>query len=132
MDLEMEALTQMYSAIHDVESVQLVPLHYVQFHQIQIFEQMYTSLRSRKSCSSAIVDFWPHLSGILTSRRPSMDDVRVGVVECFMLHIPGLESDRSTSGTSSSCQNVAMEPKKHFLTSVQWYQDHPQKFVLGN
>ena len=132
MDFEREALVQMYSAIYDVENVQHVPLRYVQFRQIRIFEQLYTSSRSRTNCSSAIVAFWPHLSGILTSRQPSVDDVRVGVVEYFMLHIPPLKSDMGTSGTSSSCQNVAVEPKKHLLARVKWYQDHPQKFVLGN
>ena len=132
MDFEGEALAQMHSAIYDVESVQHVPLRYVQFHQIQIFEQLHTSLRSRKNCSSAIVAFWLHLSGIQTSRQPSVDNVRVGVVEYFMLHIPALKSERSTSGTSSSCQHVAVEPKKHLLARDKWYQDHPQKFVLGN
>ena len=122
----------MYSAIYDVESVQHVPLRYVEFHQIRIFEQLYTSARSRTNCSSAIVAFWPHLSGILSSRQPSVDDVRVGVVEYFMLHTPALKSDKSTPGTSSCCQNVASEPKKHLLAHVKWYQDHPQKFVLGN
>ena len=61
-----------------------------------------------------------------------MNDVRVGVVEYFMIHVPALKSERSTSGTSSSCPNVAVEPKKHLLARVKWYQDHPQKFVLGN
>ena len=119
IDFERKALVQMYSVIYGVESVQRVPPCYMQFHQIWIFEQLYTSSQSRTNCSSAIVAFKPHLSGILTSGQPSVDDVRVGVVECFMLHIPALKSDKGTSGTSSSCLNVAVEPKKHLLASVK-------------
>ena len=88
-------------------------------------KQIYTSTKSRTTRSSAIIALWPYLSGILTSRRPTMEDIRVGIIEKFLLHTPEI---KQTNGDNSRI--IMQQP--HVLASVKCYQDHPQKYYFGN
>ena len=126
IECDREALLKMYTALYGAENVDHVPLRYTQFIQVQIFEQTYTSAKSRTSRSSGIIATWPYLAGILTSRPPSMNDVRVGFIQYFLLHKPCIKSPRDYSHQTTENSNT------HFLACVKWLQDHPQKFVLGN
>jgi len=124
-----ENLSRTYVALYGSEKVSHIPLHYTQFCQIQTFEQTYTSVRSQTSPSPVIIAIWPYLSGILISRLPSID-VRVGVVEYILIHTPAIST--SSAVPSSNADDATVELKEHILARVKWYQDHPQKFVLGN
>ena len=125
MESERTDLQEMYNILYGAEHVDHVPLQHTQFHQIRVFEQMYTSLKSRSSRSSAIIAVWPHLSGIVTSNT-SMEDVRVGIIEHFLLHTPTLKAE------TDGLQSYEYKKEDHLLAYVNWYQDHPQKFYMSN
>lgn len=122
-----EALLQMYSALYGADNINHVPLRYTEFKQVRVLEQMYTSTRARTSRSSAIIAVWPHLTGILTSIPPSVEHIRVGIIDCFMLHTPCVKISGDASANASN-----VESRQHLLARVDWYQDHPHKFFLGN
>ena len=84
----------MYKVLYGNENVKHVPLCYTQFHQVRVFEQIYTSMKSRTSRSSVVIAVWPHLTSILTT-QPTMEDVRVGVIEYFRLHVPEIKINSS-------------------------------------
>jgi len=54
----------------------------------------------------------------------------VGVVEYCLVHTPAIST--SSAFPSSNADDATVELKEHILAAVKWYQDHPQKFVLGN
>ena len=116
--LERTDLKQMCDVDH-------VPLQYTQFHHIRVFEQIYTSTKLRTSRSSAVIAIWPYLSGILTS-GPSMDHVWVGIIEYFLVHTPTIKLGHST------IQSCEVTKQDHLLAHIKWYQDHPQKYFMGN
>lgn len=51
-------------------------------------EPICTSTKSRTTRSAAINAIWPHFSGNITSRRPQVLDVQVGITESFLIHTP--------------------------------------------
>ena len=104
-------------------NVKHVPLCYTQFHQVRVFEQIYTSMKSRTSRSSVVIAVWPHLTSILTT-QPTMEDVRVGVIEYFLLHVPEIKINTS--------EEVSKQDHNIILVHIIWYQDHPQKLFMGN
>lgn len=106
----------MYCTLYGTESVQYVPLQYTQYNQIRVFHENFICTKSRSARSSAIIAIWPHLSGILTTK----EHVWVGIIEYFLLHSPSIE------------QNDKVQKVKHLLAYVKWYQNHPDKFNLGN
>ena len=120
-----DVLTEMYSVLYGLENVVHVPLRYEEFHSVEVFNEMYTSVKSRTTKSAAIVAAWPSPGGILTSRKPSQDDIRVGMVQYFLLHTPSVTV--STDG-EAACTTE----KAHILAKINWFQDHPQKYLLGN
>ena len=50
------------------ENIKHVPLRYTQFHQVCVFDQIYTSMKSRTARSSVVIAVWPHLTSILTTQ----------------------------------------------------------------
>ena len=125
MEIDRELLKEMYNAIYGEDHIDHVPLRYTHYNQIRIFDQMFTSEASRTTRSSVIIAVWPYLSGILTSQMPTRENVRVGLVQHYMLHIPILKSQVESN-------NSIVEPKEHLLAYIHWYQDHPKKFMLNN
>lgn len=120
-----DKLAEMYAAIYGEENLVHVPLRYEEFHEIKIFEKTYISSKSRSTRSSSILAVWPTPSGILTSRTPSSEDIRIGSIQYFLLHTPIVtECYNQESNTTTE---VA-----HILAEIEWSQDHPQKFHLGN
>ena len=91
MEHQRKDLTQMYHAIYGAENVVHIPLRCTEYNQIKALEQIYTSTKSRTTRSAVIIAIWPHLSGILTSTRPQVQDIRVGVIEIFFVHTPKLK-----------------------------------------
>ena len=124
-ELERTDLQQMYDVLYGVENVIMVPLKYIQFNQTHIFEQIYTSLKSRTSRSSVVIAVWSHSSSILSS-NPTMNDVRVGTIEYFLLHTQTIKI--AIAGDSATTENNYKTTKQdHLLASMKWYQDHPRK-----
>ena len=115
LDNQRQDLSLMYRVIY--ENVVHVPLRYTEFNQIKVFDRIYTSTKSRTTRSAAFIAIWPHLSGILTSRHPQVQDVRVGIIENFLIHTPEIKQ--------ADGENFQ---QPHVLAYVKWYQDHPQKF----
>lgn len=74
-EVDRESLMKMYIALYGAKKVKHVPLRYTQFHQVQAFDQVYTSVGSKTSRSPVIIAIWPYLSDILTFRRPTTDNV---------------------------------------------------------
>ena len=120
-----DVLTEMYSVLYGSENVVHVPLRYEEFRSVEVFNEMYTSVKSRTTKSAAIVAAWPSPGGILTSRNPSQDDIRVGMVQYFLLHTPSVR-------VSTDEEAVRTTEKAHILAKINWFQDHPQKYLLGN
>ena len=109
----------MYSVLYGKESIVNVPLRYEEFYQLEVFQYMLSSSKSRTSKSAAVIAAWPSPCGILTERIPTADDVRVGIIEFFFLHKPTInEADDRRAVTSP-----------HLLAEVKWFQD---KFFLKN
>ena len=123
MNHQREDLTKMYQSIYGHQNVLHVPLRYTEFNQIKVLEQVYTSAKSRTSRSAIILAFWPHLSHILTSRCPTIEDIRVGMIQNFLIHTPEIKQDGDDSNSNKQC---------HALAYVTWYQDHPRKLFFMN
>ena len=117
-----DALAEMYSTIYGAQNVLHVPLYYEEFREVKLFQNTYTSSKSRSTRSATVAAIWPSPSGILDSRSPSGDDIRVGVIQYFLLHTPVLKSPDKDDQVQ----------KTHILAQIEWYQDHPRKFSLGN
>ena len=117
IDHQRKDLTQMYHAIYVAENVVHIPLRCTEYNQIKVLEQICTSTKSRTTRSAVIIAIWPHLSGILTSTRPQVQDIRVGVIENFFIHTPKLKQRNADN-------NVILQ-QPHLLASIKWYQDHP-------
>ena len=101
-----------------------MPLRYVEFHDIKVFQKIYVSKKSRSRKSSAVLAVWPSPSGIITSRTPCGDDVRVGEIIYFLLHCIKVKLQVST--------DPEIVDKTHILACIRWYEDHSRKFLLGN
>ena len=86
LDNQRHDLSLMYRAIY--ENVVHVPLRYTEFNQIKVFNCIYTFTKSRTSRSAAFIAIWPHISRIFTSKRPQVQDVRVRIIENFLIHTP--------------------------------------------
>ena len=128
-EFETTDLQQMYGVLYGIENINMVPRKYTQFNQIRIIDQIYTSSRSRTSRSSVVIAVWSHLSSILSS-NPTMNYVRVGTIEYFLLHTPVIKI--AAAGDSSTTENYVTTKQDHLLAHIKWYQDHPQKFHMNN
>ena len=85
----------------DFQKVGAYALHYEEYHDVEILGTTYSSTKSRSSRSSAVLAVWPSPRGILESRTPSKEDIRIGSVNYFLLHdsivnLPGQEAARIT------------------------------------
>lgn len=112
-----DKLRDMYSKIYNSGSVQHVPMRYEEISQVEIFGQIYISLKSRSRKSAAIMAIWPGLTGSILERQCTTEDVRVGVVEYFVSHTPSI---------------TGVPDQPHILAKVKWFQDHPRKDMLKN
>ena len=112
------SLQIMYCKLYSAEglTVRYVPLRYEEFSQLEVFGQLYTSLKSRSCRSPAVMAIWPSIDGNIVSTTVSRD-VRVGLIEYFVLHLPIIDG-------------VSNQP--HILAKVKWYQDHPCKSWFKN
>lgn len=119
-------LAEMYSTIYG-QGVTHIPLRYEEFREVKVFEEVYTSAKSKSTRSSVIVAVWPSPLGILSSRRPTRDDIRVGAINFFLVHCPVIAShDQSNPNVETTIT------KPHVIAEIEWYQDHPRKFSFGN
>lgn len=116
-----EMLTTMYAAIYGNENIVHVPLHYEEYREVEIHGTTYISAKSRSSRSSSIVAVWPSPRGVLETRTPSKEDIRIGSVNYFLLH----DAIVNIPGQEEACIT-------HLLAEMEWFQDHPQKFHFGN
>ena len=107
----------MYDKIYSSMAIQHIPMRYEEISQLDIFGQIYISLKSRSRKSAAVMAIWPGLTGSILDRECTTEDVRVGLVEYFISHTP------SISGISD---------QPHILAKVRWFQDHPRKNILKN
>ena len=99
-----------YSILYSSESVQHVPMRYEEFSQIEIFGQVFTSLKSRSRRSCVIMAIWPSVTGAIVNRTCNSEDIRVGEIEYFFVHIPNI---------------LGIDKQPHTFAKVKWYQDHP-------
>lgn len=109
-------LHQMYSVLYGEQAVDRVPLRYEEVTQLKVFGDLLTSLKSRSKSSTAIMATWRGLNGKIV-RRSNSEDVRVGVVEYFAVHLPSIKGIRD---------------QPHLLAKVKWYEDHPRKNWFNN
>ena len=107
-----DQLHRMYTKLYTLNAVQHVPMRYEEFSQIVVFRQRFTSLKSRSHKSATIMAIWPSVTGNILTRNCTSEDIRVGLIEYFISHIPKIS-------------NTNDQP--HILAKVKWYQDHPRK-----
>ena len=112
--------------IYGIDRVSYVPLQYKECRQINVMGEIYTSEKSRSERSSAILAAWPSVSGVLL-RTPHEDDLRVGIVQFFILHTPHIRKDIVVNATALT--NVELLKEPHILAKVSWLQDHPRKLM---
>lgn len=94
-----------------------MPLRYHEFYQLQVYGDYFISSKSRSHRSAAIMALWPSPSGRITSRRCNEEDIRIGVIQFFILHNPII------TGASDH---------PYLLAKVKWYEDHPRKNWFKN
>ena len=75
---------------------------------------IYTSEKSRSERSSAILAAWPSVSGVLL-RTPHEDDLRVGIVQFFILHTPHIRKDIVDNATALTNVEILKEPHIYCL-----------------
>ena len=116
-DSSRQHLWSMYSVLYGEHAVNHVPLRYEEFSDLKILGELYTSLKSRSHGSAAIVGMWPGLNSKIITRRCTSEDVRTGLIEFFLLHVPSINDKPDEA---------------HILAKVNWYEDHPRKFWLNH
>ena len=107
-------LYNMYTKLYSAELVTHIPLRYEEF---EIFRQIYTSSKSRSHKSTTIMAIWPSLTGKILDRSYRTEDVRVGIIEYFILHTPTIEGQKD---------------QPHILAKVKWFDDHVRKNWFKN
>jgi len=110
-------LWNMYNMIYSAENVTHIPLHYKEFNQIEIYNQIYTSSKAHTKRSTTIIAIWPSLTGKILTRDYKTEDVRAGIIEYFMLHTPIIKDQAE---------------KSHILAKVKWFDDHVRKNWFKN
>ena len=105
----------MYTTLYPAELVKLIPMQYEEFNQVEIFQQIYTSSKSRSHKSTTIMAIWPSLTGKILDRSYRTEDVRVGMIEYIILHIPTIEGQKD---------------QHYILAKVKWFDDHVRKNCL--
>lgn len=116
-ELLRDKLQRVYMKLYTPDTVQHVPMRYEEFYQIVVFGQVFTSLKSRSHKSTAIMAIWPGVTGNILDRNCTSEDIRVGLVEYFVSHVPIIKDTRDQA---------------HILAKVKWYQDHPRKNWFKN
>ena len=89
-------LHRTYSLLYGSKSVQRVPMRYEEFSQIEIFVQVFTSLKSRSKRSCVIMAIWPSVSGSIINHACNSEDIRVGEIEYFFVHVPLVSRNNHT------------------------------------
>ena len=112
-----DMLKSMYVKLYSPELVQHVPMRYEQITQLDVFGQIYISLKSRSSKSRAIMAIWPGLNGAILDRECNTEDVRIGIIEYLISHTPKI---------------TGIPDQPHILAKVKWFQDHPRKNWFSN
>lgn len=107
-----DKLYNTYSKIYSAESVKHVPLRYEEFRQLEVFGQIYTSSKCRSHRSNTIMAIWPSITGNILDRSCRVEDVRVGIIEYLIQHVPSI---------------AGMDDKSHIFAKVKWFEDHPRK-----
>ena len=60
-----------------------IPMIYEQFNELKVFNEMFTSKRSKGNHSSIICAFWAVIGGNIASE---CNQIRVGTIEYFVRH----------------------------------------------
>ena len=113
-----DILSETYATLYGIENVAHIPLQYIEFHDVQVFAKTYISEKSRSTKSPAILGTWPSQSGIIMDRVPCSNDVRVGMIQYFLLHCAKVKSEDGTE-----------IEKPHLLACINWNEDHPTNFL---
>ena len=79
-EVEQQQLKDMYAALYGLYRIEYIPLYHQRFNQIKIMGDLFTSAKSRTTRSAAVLATWPSVTGILSSRNPIREDLRIGVV----------------------------------------------------
>ena len=62
---------------------------YHEFSQIKVLGELYTSFKCRSERSTAVIAAWLCVTGeVLTRKKPTMEDLRIGEVQYISLCIP--------------------------------------------
>ncbi len=70
-------LYNMYCKLYTADSITQVPLRHEEFSQVEVFGQLFTSLKSRSQRSSTVSAMWSGLSGTIIDRRYSFWQYRI-------------------------------------------------------
>lgn len=112
-----EHLKSMYCIIYGNQAINHIPLKYEEFSNLEVFGKLYTSLKSRSRRSAAVMGIWCGQNGKIINRSSNFEDVRTGLIEYFLLHVPKING-------------ISDQP--HILAKVKWYEDHPRKFWMNH
>lgn len=110
-------LYNMYIKLYSAEQVTHVPMQYEEFNQVEIFKKLYTSSKSRSHKSTTIMAIWPSLTVRILDRSYRSEDVRVGIIEYFILHNPIIQGQKD---------------QPHIFAKVKWFDDHVRKNWFKN
>ena len=90
---------------------------YQEFNQVDIFKQIYTSLKSRSHKSTTIMAIWPSLTGEILDHSYKMEDIRAGIIEYFVLHNPVIQGEKD-------------QPHIFAKVIIKWFDDHVRKKLV--
>lgn len=115
-----DLLYKVYMILYDPSSIIHIPMKYEEVYQVQAFNKLYSSLKSRSCRSAGIAAFWPGPIGhVICNHTPVEEDVRIGVVDYYLQHVPKLHSIEGV-----------VEEQPHLFAKVKWFQEHPRKFWI--
>ena len=110
-------LQQVYKEIYQNQEFDFIPRRYVEYKEVEVFGDLFTSNKAAKGKSSLVAAIWKKAGGIHTSSPLLASDVRIGQVQYFFTHV---------------LHSTEQEYLNNIFAYVRWYQDHPRKFYFGD
>ena len=79
-------LQQVYDKIYPDDEIEFVPRQYIEYKQIEVFSELFTSYKAGKNKSSNVAAIWKIPGGIIQTIQAGISDIRVGQVQYFFTH----------------------------------------------
>ena len=76
-------LKQVYDKIYPDDEIEFVPRRYVEYKQVEVFSELFTSYKAGKNKSSNVAAIWKIPGGIIQTAQVGISNIQVGQVQYF-------------------------------------------------